>query len=129
MNEPEQGENLEREKERMTTIATSLISAWRNGPAAKRGVEAPAYVHLAHGFLKFTRPEVERTFPAGSIVTDASMIEDALRYRWLRSEEVNTEPRFYAFWQEFNAKLCREKTMDAAIDAAMNERGPQRDGS
>ena len=50
---------------------------------------------------------------------DASEALDAKRYRWLRSEEAATDPRFYPFWQEFNAKLCREERMDAAIDAAM----------
>lgn len=46
---------------------------------------------------------------------------DAARYRWLRSEEVATDPRYYPFWNEFNTKLCREEKMDAAIDLAMSE--------
>lgn len=44
---------------------------------------------------------------------------DAARYRWLRSEAVCTEPRYYIFWNEFEAKLCREEKMDALIDAEM----------
>lgn len=47
--------------------------------------------------------------------------KDIERYHWLRSEEAATDPRFYAFWHEFNAKLCREEKMDAAIDAAMRD--------
>lgn len=41
------------------------------------------------------------------------------RYRWLRSEEVTTDPKFYPFWNEFNKKLCREEFMDSLIDAEM----------
>jgi hypothetical protein len=47
---------------------------------------------------------------------------DAARYRWLRSEEASTDPRYYPFWDEFCAKSCRESRMDAAIDAAMKEK-------
>lgn len=47
---------------------------------------------------------------------------DAERYRWLRSEEVNTSPIFYPFWSEFHVKLCREEAMDALIDSAMTSR-------
>lgn len=50
-----------------------------------------------------------------------AMMLDVCRYRWLRSEEVATNPRYYPFWQEFNAKLLRERHMDALIDAAMVE--------
>ena len=44
---------------------------------------------------------------------------DAERYRWLRSEDAATDPRYYKFWREFEVKLCREGKMDALIDAAM----------
>lgn len=47
---------------------------------------------------------------------------DALRYRWLRSEDTATNPLYYPFWQEFNVKLCRDKQMDALIDSAMTSR-------
>lgn len=46
---------------------------------------------------------------------------DAERYRWLRSEEVVTDPRYYDFWDEFTDKWCREERMDAAIDAARGD--------
>jgi hypothetical protein len=46
---------------------------------------------------------------------------DAARYRWLRSEEVATEPKYYEFWIDFKAKLCREEAMDKLIDAAMKD--------
>lgn len=48
--------------------------------------------------------------------------QDAARYRWLRSEDTATNPLYYPFWQEFNAKLCREDQMDALIDSAMSSR-------
>jgi hypothetical protein len=48
----------------------------------------------------------------------AELRKDAERYRWLRSEEVATDPRWYPFWDEFNVKLCRENKMDKLIDAA-----------
>lgn len=47
--------------------------------------------------------------------------KDAERYRWLRSEEVSTEPCYYDFWQEFEGKLCREEKLDAAIDAEISK--------
>jgi hypothetical protein len=48
-------------------------------------------------------------------------VRDAERYRWLRSEDAATNPKFYPFWTEFNTKLCREEKMDSAIDAAMKD--------
>jgi len=49
----------------------------------------------------------------------AGLRADAERYRWLRSEEVCTEPRYYEFWNRFlEAKLVREKVMDNLIDSA-----------
>lgn len=47
---------------------------------------------------------------------------DAERYLWLRSEDTATNPLYYPFWQEFNAKLCREEHMDALIDSARTSR-------
>ncbi len=44
---------------------------------------------------------------------------DAERYRWLRSEDVATNPKFYGFWREFEAKLYREDRLDALVDEAM----------
>ncbi len=44
---------------------------------------------------------------------------DARRYQWLRSEEVNTEPSYYPFWEEANAKLCRLERLDSLIDKWM----------
>jgi hypothetical protein len=45
------------------------------------------------------------------------LAEDGMRYRWLRSEEVCTEPRYYEFWNRFlKAKLVREEVMDKLID-------------
>lgn len=58
--------------------------------------------------------------PRGSGVTDDA--RDAARYRWLRSEDTATNPLYYPFWQEFQAKLCREQHMDALIDSAMTSR-------
>lgn len=47
----------------------------------------------------------------------AGFRDDAWRYRWLRSEEVCTEPRYYEFWNRFlEAKLVREEAMDKLID-------------
>jgi len=51
----------------------------------------------------------------------AELEKDAARYRWLRSEGVATDPQYYAFWQEFNTKLCRSEKMDAAVDAAQSK--------
>ncbi len=47
---------------------------------------------------------------------------DARRYQFLRSEEVSTDPEYYPFWEEFNAKLCRLDRLDALIDSAMGEK-------
>lgn len=44
---------------------------------------------------------------------------DAIRYRWLRSEQANTDPAYYQFWLSFSAKLCREARMDELIDSTM----------
>lgn len=49
---------------------------------------------------------------------------DAARYRWLRSEEVATDPYYYPFWGEFNAKLCREEKLDELIDNARTRNQP-----
>lgn len=47
---------------------------------------------------------------------------DAIRYRWLRSEQANTDPAYYQFWLSFSAKLCREARMDELIDATMDDK-------
>lgn len=62
-----------------------------------------------------------RSSSAPSSAALTSDARDAARYRWLRSEEVSTDPRYFDFWNEFNLKLCREGAMDALIDAAMKE--------
>jgi hypothetical protein len=74
------------------------------------------------GKCGLTRNEMTQMarFALRAIRAENPLLVDAARYRWLRSEEVATDPRYYAFWNEFNAKLCREEQMDAAIDAAMS---------
>lgn len=47
---------------------------------------------------------------------------DAMRYRWLRSEQANTDPAYYQFWLSFSAKLCRETRMDDLIDSTMGNK-------
>lgn len=54
---------------------------------------------------------------------------DAERYRFLRSEAVCTEPRYYEFWNRFlESKLVREESMDKLIDAEMNAALAKREG-
>jgi hypothetical protein len=48
------------------------------------------------------------------------MAMDADRYRWLRSEEVATDPIYYPFWEEFHVKLCRCERMDELVDKWMD---------
>ena len=57
-----------------------------------------------------------------SLSPPAGMVKDAERYRWLRSEEVCTVPRYYEFWNQFlESKLVREERMDDLIDKTMGE--------
>lgn len=54
---------------------------------------------------------------------------DAERYRFLRSEAVCTEPRYYEFWNRFlESKLVREESMDKLIDDEMNAALAKREG-
>lgn len=46
---------------------------------------------------------------------------DAERYRFIRREDIATEPKYYQFWSEMQYKLCREGKMDALIDQALAE--------
>lgn len=63
--------------------------------------------------------EIDRAWDAASIAK-SKRDKDAARYEWLRSEEVATDPIYYAFWDEFYAKLVRLDRMDALIDKWMD---------
>lgn len=105
--------------------ARDAMTDWRNGENMAVQNKRPSFEELVDVVTGKPIDPMKRTY--GGVTQEqfdaskdeslrAALEKDAARYRWLRSEEVATEPHYYEFWKEFEAKLTREERLDRLID-------------